>query len=435
MDEALSLGASAARVTLNKSVTDLVGLLGGEVDKVTRSLDRSIQLILFVDGRFGSFSSNRLDPGHIHAFVRRAVDTVRMLEKDPLRSLPDPARQTHQARSGREMDLYDPAWESMEAPERRSIALSSSWWGRKAELEKGFTVISEEGEYSDSCFDSLVMDTGGLYARHTETSFEIGYEVTVEDPEGNRFASYWWDGSPRLADLLPAVKDCARTALLRAAAQIGPRSVPSGKYSLIVDRDCASRMVTPLLKALGGFSIQQKNSFLLGSPGKKVFSENLTVVDRPHEKGATGSCLFDSEGVATQEREIISRGVVNQYFLNTYYARKLEMEPTAEDCTRVKVMPTGGCTTCGDVLRKVGDGILVTGFNGGNSNSSSGDFSYGVEGFLVRNGEIVHPVREMLVTGNFITLWGNLVAAADDARPCTSRLIPTLAFGNVDFSA
>ena len=86
-------------------------------------------------------------------------------------------------------------------------------------------------------------------------------------------------------------------------------------------------------------------------------------------------------------------------------------------------------------MKMVGEGILVTGFNGGNSNSATGDFSFGVEGFLFKDGKIVHPVREMLITGNLITLWNNLMAAGDDARPCKSKLIPTLAFGKVYFSA
>ena len=87
------------------------------------------------------------------------------------------------------------------------------------------------------------------------------------------------------------------------------------------------------------------------------------------------------------------------------------------------------------IMALVGDGILVTGFNGGNSNSATGDFSFGVEGFLFRDGKIVHPVREMLITGNLLTLWGNLLAAGDDVRLCRSKIIPSLAFKDVDFSA
>ena len=132
---------------------------------------------------------------------------------------------------------------------------------------------------------------------------------------------------------------------------------------------------------------------------------------------------------------IIEKGVVKTYFLNTYISRKMGLEPTVEDATRVKVLPTGGCKTQEDVLEKVKDGILVTGFNGGNSNPATGNFSYGIEGFLIKGGKKVHPVREMLITGNFLDLWNKLLVAAEDARPCLSKLIPTLAFADIDFSA
>ena len=426
---ALEAGADKARITLTKSLMNLTGLLNGEVDKVALALDRSLQLQLFVDGRFGTFSSNRLEEKELEAFIREAIDTVRMLEADAFRTLPAPERLVKNARTGRELDLYDPSYESLTAEERRALALESCFYKK----DNPWHLISEEGEYSDSVFDSLTLDSQGLEARHTETSFEIGYESTVEDAEGNRFSSYWWDASPTLKAL--KWKDCAEKAFKRASAQIGPKEIPGGKYTLIVDSECASKLLTPVLNALGGSSLQQKNSFLTDSLGKKLFPESLTVMDLPLTKGDTGCRLFDSEGVATRERAIIDKGVVNTYFLNTYIAGKMGMEPTVEDATRVKVLPVGECKTQADVLRKAGDGILVTGFNGGNSNSATGNFSYGIEGFLIHDGKIVHPVREMLITGNFLTLWGNLLAAAEDARPCLSKLIPTLAFKDVDFSA
>ncbi len=430
---ALGAGAQGVRITLTKSLMNLTGLLNGEVDKVALALDRSLQLQLFVDGRFGSFSSNRLEREGLEAFIREAIGTVKMLEADPCRRLPAPERLVKNARTGRELALYDPSCETLTAPRRREMALDSCFFPA-AEATEGFPrLIAEEGELSDSVFDSLTLDSQGLEARHTETSFEIGYESTVEDREGNRFSSYWWDASPTLEAL--QWKDCARKAWQRAAAQVGPRTVPGGKYTLIVDSECASKLLTPVLNALGGSSLQQKNSFLTDSLGKKLFPECLTVLDRPLDPGQTGCRLFDSEGVATRERALIRNGVVETYFLNTYMAGKMGLEPTVEDATRVKVLPVGGCRTREDVLEKAGDGILVTGFNGGNSNAATGNFSYGIEGFLVRGGKVMHPVREMLITGNFLTLWGNLVAAAGDARPCLSKLVPTLAFQNVDFSA
>ena len=435
MDFALASGAQKVRVTLNKSLMELFGMLDGQLDKVTHALDRSLQIALFVDGRFGSFSSNRLDEDGLQQFILGAIDTVRTLEPDPARDLPDPGRVAKDALTGKELGLYDPAYETLTAEKRRKLTLGTSSWGRKAELERGFTLVSEEGEYSDSLFDSIVMDSNGLYARHTETSFEIGYEVTVEDPEGNRFASYWWDATPRLEDLLPSLASCSGTAIRRATAQIGPQDHPGGKCNIVVDTECASKFLTPVLNALGGYALQQKNTFLLDKVGTRVFSENLTILDCARSAGETGSRLFDSEGVATTEFPIIDHGVPTRYFINTYIAGKTGLAPTVEDITRPKVLPYGGCKTRDELLRRMGSGIYITGFNGGNSNTSTGDFSYGIEGFAFENGRITHPVREMLVTGNFIDLWNHFVASADDARLCMSKLIPTLAFENIDCNA
>lgn len=425
------LGANKVRITLTKSLLNLVGLLNGEVDKTAHALDRSMQFQLFVDGRFGSFSSNRLEKDGLEEFLRKAVNTVRMLQEDPLRDLPAPERLARDASGGRELGLYDDT--SLTPEERRQLALGSMAWPHRKELEEGFTLIAEEGEYSDSVFDSITLDSQGLFARHTETSFEIGYEATVEDASGRHFSSYWWDASPTLKGL--SLDDCARTAIRRAAAQIGPEIIPGGSYTLVVDRECAAKLVSPVLNALGGSSLQQKNSFLTDSLGKSLFPKGFSIWDKPRTPGDSGCRLFDSEGVATRECPIIEDGVVKTYFLNTYMARKMGMEPTIEDATRIKVMPFGGCATQEDILRKVQDGILVTGFNGGNSNPATGNFSYGIEGFLIRGGKRVHPVREMLITGNFLSLWGNLIAAAEDARSCAAKLVPTLAFAKVDVSA
>ena len=418
-------GAQKVRITLSKSLMNLIGLLNGEVDKTAHALDRSLQLQLFVEGRYGAFSTNKLEKEGLEEFIREAIDTVKMLQEDSCRDLPAPERVAKDARTGRELGLYDPAYDTLTAEQRREMALASCHWPCGA--------IAEEGEYSDSVFDTLTIDSQGLYARHTETSFEIGYETTVEDAQGNHFSSYWWDAAPLLKDL--QWKDCAEIAYKRALAQVGVQDTTGGKYTVVVDTECASTLLTPVLNALGGFALQQKNSFLVGSLGKQLFPEQLTILDLPRTPGETGCRLFDSEGVATREMPIIDKGVVKTYFLNTYIASKMGMAPTVEDATRVKVLPVGGYKTLEELLEATGDCILVTGFNGGNSNPVTGNFSYGIEGFLVRGGKRVHPVRELLITGNFLQLWNNLVATADDARPCLSKLIPSLAFTNVDISA
>lgn len=432
LEMALAKGVDKIRVTANKSTMDLVGTLNGEIDKVTHCLDRSISICIFVDGRYGSFATNRFDEEGLGSFLDQAISTTRMLVPDRFRDLPDPARTAKNAKDGTEMDLYDPYYEQITPEMRLKLALDASVFGKRNSDE--WTLVSEEGEYSDCIYDTYLIDSNGLECRHIETSFEYGVESTVEDMKGNKFSGYWWDGTPLLKDL--DINGCCPTALDKAVAMIGPKRHKGGKFNLVIDSEVASKAVSPILRALNAYSIQQNNSFLLDSVGKKLFPDGMNIVECCHHKGETGSRLFDTEGLATQECEIISGGTVRQYFVNTYMAGKLGIETTVEEAIRPKVLPypKPGLTQQ-DILKMCGEGILVTDFNGGNSNSSTGDFSYGVEGFAFKNGKITHPVREMVVTGNFIDLWSRLIAAGDDARLCMSKLIPTLAFADVDFSA
>ena len=433
---ALNAGAQKARVSIARSNMDLVSTLNGEIDKLTSCFDRSMEIMLFVDGRFGSFSTNRLEMSALRTFIEKAVSSVRLLEEDPARDLPDPRRQTVEAKSGLELGLVDNAYQNMDSEKRLSLALGASVFPSEG---KGWKLISEEGEYSDSSECSFLMDSSGLEAAHCETCFSYGVEITVQDARGRKYSGYWWDSSPFLNEL--AVDGIGRRALELALGQMGTRKTKGGKFNLVVDAEVASKLFSPVLAALNGYSIQQNNSFLLGAVGKKMFPETLSVMDCPHIRGQNGSRLYDSEGVATKEHFIIEKGVVKEYFINTYISRKTGLQPTQEEAIRPKILPCrkGGeqvpaPRNAEELMRMCGNGIYVNDFNGGNSDSATGDFSYGISGFIFENGKIVRPVSEMLITGNFLTLWSALIAAADDARPCRQKLIPSLAFAEVDFS-
>ena len=436
-------GADSARVNLNKSSIDGCNMLNGELDKVTHAADRSIYLYLYVDGKYGTFSTNMLEKDKLEDFIIKAIDMVRMLGEDPCRRLPDPSRTEQNAKTGRELGLYNEALEQSDSDSRLARANAMSIWKEHAaHTEEGFNMISEECEYSESYDDSMTIDSLGFEGRHTESSFSFFAEVTIQDKEGNRYSGYWWETSCNNSVADPS--ECSRKALQKAVAQIGPQPRRSGRARMVVDSSVASRLVAPVINALNGSALQQKMSFLEGTLGKKVFSEGMTLMDLPRTAGKNGSRMYDSEGVATKDAPIIKGGVVSQYFINTYNAAKMGIEPTVEDASRPLLMPymkgveladKENSVSLKDILQYCKNGILVTGFNGGNSNPVTGDFSFGIEGFAFSKGKITHPVREMLITGNLKDLWNSLIAAGADARPSSRWQIPTIAFENVSFSA
>lgn len=444
ISHAAACGASAARVYLNKCVTDSYTILNGELDKVTHSADRSIYIYLYVDGRYGTFSTNRLEEKELEDFVEKAIEMVRMLGEDECRQLPDPSRTAKDAVTGLELGLYDSSYGSMDSETRLAKAHRLSIYDKivNATQEKPYRLISEECEYSCTSDESYTADSQGFEGRHSETAFGTFSEMTIQDKEGNRYSGYWWQATPMAAET--DFENCGMMALERAVKQIGPKKRRSGRYRMVVDTSVASRLVSPLLTALNSASIQQKMSFLEDTKDKKVFHEGMTLMDLARTPGKNGSRLFDTEGVATKDSPIVENGVVRQYFTNTYQALKMGIEPTVEDVSRPCLMPymkgkdlqsEEKAVSLKDILKLAGNGILVSGFNGGNCNPVTGDFSFGIEGFAFSKGRITHPVREMLITGNIVELWNNLLAAGSDARPSSRWQIPTLAFENVVFSA
>ena len=434
LDCALRAGASAAKVCLNKSVMSTYSVLDKEFDKLVHSADRSLYFHIFADGKYGNFSTNRFEPGELKGFLESSVETVRMLAADGARCLPAKELYYKGTSSGHEMEIDDPSFDDVPPERKKEIAMEC------AAAAPG-TAISAETEFSEQADGLFIADTQGFTGLGYETTYAISSEITVKGKGNSRASGYFWSASPMLSGL--KYEDCATKAYERATARLNPKKIKSGKYIMVVENYVASRLFAPIMAALNGMAIEQHNSFLTDSLGKRVFPEWLDVIDRPHVKGAPGSRLFDSEGVATKDCDIISRGTIGMYFINSYASRKLGMPQTVESASRPVIVPfdrtsgkgTGhGISSLDYRLRQSGSGILVTGFNGGNSNPVTGAFSFGIEGFRFENGEILYPISEMLITGDILSLWAKSLFAGTDPLGSLRWQVPTLAFEDVDFN-
>ena len=260
---------------------------------------------------------------------------------------------------------------------------------------------------------------------------EVPEVCAVLKGEGDaRPESYWFDSSLYYDKLIK--EGLGTKALERVMRKLGQKKVASGKYQMVVDNMNSSRLLSPVIDALYGSSIQQKNSFLLDKIDQKVLGDKLTVIDEPHMMGTSGARYFDGEGVATKRMPVFKNGILKTYYIDTYSANKMNMKQTIASPS-ILTMQMGNKDT-DSLIASVDRGILVTGFNGGNSNSTTGDFSYGVEGFLIEKGKLTQPISEMNATGNMISLWSNLAEVGNDPRTFSSWRVPSLIFDGVDFS-
>lgn len=431
LDSAKRHGADNARVTYSKSSETSYSYIGQKLDRLNRATTSSLFIQIYANGRYGAFSTNRLDGNEIDKLIKDGIETTRLLAEDRAYALP--AKERYFRDNGQCIDLeqYDSNIKNISEDAKKQLALDAA-----AEIEgKDNRLIFVSSDYSDYEDYVYMADTQGFCGDGSQTSFNLSCECSVKGKDDARPEAWWYESALYFDRLIK--NGCGTKALERALAKLNPKKIKTGKYTAVIEYRVASRLLGPVINALNGSALQAHNSFLQDSLGKKIFSDRMTLTDRPFEPGLPGSRYFDSEGVATYDNDIIKNGTVNTYHITTYYANKLGITPTIDTLSNLRMessSPDGYRDSTAEMMKSAGTGILVTGFNGGNCNQGTGDFSFGIEGFYFENGVIMHPVSEMNMTGNMKILWNNLVYMGKDEKATSSWLIPSLTFSDVEFS-
>jgi len=424
MDYALKNGCQAAKVLLYSSSNTSFELRDAKMDRLQQASEGGLSLSLYVDGRYGSISTNRLNRKELETFIKNGIDSTRYLAKDEARVLADPSRYYKGGKP--DLKLYDAKFASLNPDDKIEMAKAVA----EEALGKDERIISVGSSYGDGEDFAYHLISNGFEGETKSTWYSLSADITIRGEGEARPSAYWYESSLYMNDLIK--KGIGQKALERVLRKLGQKKVASGKYQMVVDNMNSGRLLSPVLDALYGSSIQQKNSFLLDKLDQKVLGDKLTLIDEPHMPKASGARYFDGEGVATRRLPVFENGVLKTYYIDTYSANKMEVKPTIASPS-ILTMQMGNKDTDA-LVASVDKGILITGFNGGNCNSTTGDFSYGVEGFLIEKGKLTQPISEMNVTGNMISLWSNLVETGNDPRLFSSWRIPSLLFDGVDFS-
>jgi PmbA protein len=252
--------------------------------------------------------------------------------------------------------------------------------------------------------------------------------MTGKDEGDRRPAEYGVAVSLR-RKALPKPEMIGMDAARRTLALFGAKKLKTETLPVIIENRVVARFGGGFLQAMFGRGIQQKQSFLADKKGQKVASDKLTLIDDPFIKGALGSRLFDNDGFAGKKRVMIDAGVLKEFYVDWYYSRKLGWEPTTGSPSTLIIPP--GKRSVADIMKDLARGILITGFIGGNSNSTTGDTSIGISGQLFENGVPVQAVSEMNIADNHLKIWPRLVEVANDPYLYSSQRFPSLVFKDV----
>lgn len=422
----LALGADEAAVTASQGSHTTLVRRDGKVEQATEATTRGLVVSVLANGRYSSNSTSDLRPEALEAFLRRSVEATRYLEPDPDRALP-PAELCGRGVSEAQLDQDDPTWYARTAGDRAAEALR---------LEQAFEavrtpqVISAALHIGDGMSEVAQVMSNGFADTSRGCWFAVAAETTLREGDKRPEAAAYYTARHH-ADL-PGPEHVAAEALRRAEERLGAGPIASGNYPLVLLNRTAGRVLGILAGAISGGALHQGQSFLIDKQGQRIASELLHIVDDPTLPRGLGSRPWDGDGLVSRPRTIVRDGVLEQYDLGVYHARKLGMEPTSGSRSNWIVRP--GDRSYAEIAAAWPQAILVTSFLGGNSNSSTGDFSFGIRGVLLENGQPTRSLSEMNVSGNALSLFHRLVAVADDPWEWSAVRSPTLVFEDVSFS-
>lgn len=416
-------GASGSFVSMSRYRSVSVEVRDQKLEKVQESTDSSLGLELYVDGRYSRHSSNDLREAELEAFVEQAVALTRALEVDKYRQLPDPSLF---ASSHPDLQLHDPAVEAEDIETRldRAMALNARLAGKEKVISASATVYGAYGQ-------SGAVSSNGFSGIYSSSSTGMYANATLRG-EGDRRPEDGFGMNTRHLAKLETPESIGDEALRRARLRLGSKKGPTAKTTMVVDRHAAGSLIARLLRPASGYSVQQGRSMWADKLGETLVSKKLTIVSDPLMKGAVGSRPFDGEGISAFRMPVIERGALKNYFVDTYYARKLGIEPTTGSWGNILVEP--GKRDLDGILRAAKKGVYVTSWLGGNADSTTGDFSFGLRGHLIEGGKVGAPIGEMNVTGNLLGLFSDLREVGSDPWEHSSLRVPTLAFNDVQFS-
>jgi PmbA protein len=420
---ALKNGTDQAAVSIDDSSSRRIEIREQKIDRLQESIGNTLTVNLYVAKRYSAHSTNLLKKEELLKFVESAVAATRYLSEDEFRYLPD--KELYYKGGGEDLKTLDPAMNDVDPKTKIDIA-------RQTESEIFGTddrIISVTSTYEDNISNQVLVDSNGFKGETGGSYVGLTAAVSVKGETG-RPEDYCYDNNIFFNKLVTT--GLGKTALERALRKLNPKKIVSGKYQMVVDRLIVQNLIGPFLSALFGSSMYQKNSFLIGKVNNKVASDKLSITDNPLMISGFGSKHFDSEGLNSVKRDIVDQGILRNYYIGTYYGRKLNLQPTSGSPSNL-IFRTGNKDLNG-LVKSMDKGVLVTGFNGGNCNGSTGDFSYGIEGFLVEKGEIIHPVNEMNISGNMIDFWNTLIEVGNDPNMYGSNMTPSMMFDRTDFS-
>ncbi len=404
LEYAAKLGTSGAEVAISKQQGLSVSTRLKEVETVEFNKDGALGITLFRDGCKGSSSTSDLSPEAIRRAVKAADDIARFTSEDPFNGLADAELMAKQIE---DLELYYP--HETTPAELEALAASAE----AAALDSDARIKNSDGASANAHTGAKVYgNSHGFLNGYVSSRYSLSC-VVIGEQDGHMQRDYDYTVARNFSDLWTP-EAVGLKAAQKTLSRLGARKIATTKLPILFAPDVATGLMGHLVGAISGSSLYRKSSFLLDAIDTQIFPEWFSIAEQPHLKGALASACYDSEGVATIDRNIIDSGVLSTYLLTSYSARKLGLTNTghAGGIYNWTLSHTG--QTFDELVKQMDTGLIVTEVMGQGVNGVTGDYSRGAAGFYVEKGEILYPVEEITIAGNLREMYRSMVAVGKE---------------------
>jgi PmbA protein len=425
---AMNGGASAAECVVREGdeFSTLVRL--GQVETLKESGSKSIGVRVFYGQRAASTYSSDFSREGLDRMLKSALELARITSEDPYAGIPEPSQLG--SISGN-LDLYSADVYSLPGEERINYARRCE----KAALDYDPRIKNSEGGSFDAATGHKILANSHGFIGEYRRSYCSVAAVPIAQADGGAMQRDYWFSVARSLSRLESPEEIGKIAAQRTVRRLGARKVKTAHVPVVFDPLVATSILGHIFEGVNGDSVYRGASFLAGKLGQKIAADHVTVIDDGTMPGGFGTSPFDGEGVATRRTVVIENGVLKSYLLNTYTAKKLGLQTTANASRGLAGTPgigpgnyflQSGGKTPQQIISGIKDGLYVTEFLGQGVNLVTGDYSRGASGLWISGGEFAYPVEEITVAGNLKEMFLNISEIANDLEFRGPVASPTL---------
>lgn len=410
LDKALKKGVSDAAVSITNDQGFSVDLRMNEIETLSFGEDKSISLTVYYGHKKGSASSTDTSDQAMDSLVEAASDIAKLSAEDPYFGLADAELLTNDFAK---IELYSPGNMSPE----QAIKMAQECEAKALAMDK--RIVNSDGvSVSESVHHYGYANTRG--AMGIVHASQQGISCSLIAKEGEDMQRDYAYTSARRSSDMKSIDEIAALAAERVTQRLSARKLKTQKAPVIFSNRVSAGLISSFISAINGNNLYRGNSFLLDCLSKPVCSSFINIYEQPHLNYALGSAAFDGEGVPTRANHFVKEGILEQYALGSYAARRMGMQTTANAGGVHNITVSANMEDLSAILKEVGTGFLVTELMGQGVNILTGDYSRGAGGFWVENGEIQFPVEGVTIAGNLKQMLQSIVAVGEDINSNTA---------------